>query len=163
MSASNHTEQDAIEQLVAQYLTSEAHHIDGRKLLDRARKTRRRHVTWRRIGIVFATAATVILAVTLGIITAPGQSTQPDIPQIIRPIAAGGSAISNSFTTAHASFTSIRQSVAELHYPVTAPSRSDIQPLVAQFQTTWKNDAAYMSGKLRTSISNVVANAGLAL
>ena len=163
MSAPNHTEPDAIEQLVAQYLTSEAHKIDGRAILDRARETHRRHVTWRRIGIVFATAAAIILAVILGLIVSPDHPTQPDIPQIIRPLAAGGSAIGNSFTTAHASFASIRQAVTERYYPVITPAHSDIQPIVVQFQTTWKNDAAYMSGKLRTSISNVVANAGLAL
>ena len=163
MSAPDHSAPDAIEQLVAQYLTSQAREVDGRAILERARETERKHVTRRRIAIVFAAAAAIIIIVTLGLVVIPGQPAAPNIPEVIQPITAGGSTLGSSFATARASFASIRQAVTERPEPAPAPAQNNLQPIVTEFRTTMKNDAAYMGGKLRTSISHVVSNAGLTL
>ena len=163
MNASNDREAEAIERLVAEYLKAEATTVDGRALLDRALETRRRHLTWRRVAIVFAAAAAVILVVTLGLMATPEPPGQPDIPQVIRPVTEGAGTLGDSFGTVHASLLAIRQSVEELHSPVISPTTANLQPIAAEFKTTLRDDASYMGGKLRTSISIVVTRAGLAL
>ena len=156
-------DRDHVEQLVREYLNYEASKVDGRAILERVRESRRRRAAHRRIAVAFATAAAVVIVVALGLLAAPGRPKHPDISQVISPIAASGSEMKDCFNTLHATLASLKPDIQQMSNTFRTPPMNGVRPSLAEFKTTLASDTAYVSGKLRTSIKNVVDRAGLTL
>ena len=156
-------ESDAVEQLVAEYLKAEAETVDGRALVDRVRETRRRRRTRRRVGVLFATAAAAVIAVTLGLMALPDRPSRQEPPNIIAPIANHAEEMAGSLRTVGLAVSALRPVMRDFEHAIPTSPKSGMGRAVGGLKASFANDAAYMSGKLRASIRDVLDRAGLIL
>jgi hypothetical protein len=156
---------DPIDQLVADYLETEAASSQTQALLDRVRATRHRQQHWREARLWLATAAMLVIGVGIGVILLPGKTPPPkSVPgtaRLLEPIREQGRAMTDSMKAL-----ALLMPGVDDGSPIasTLPTASAISiPEFGQLRETLKQDASQVGGQLRASILLTLDNAGITL
>ena len=153
---------DLVEKLVADYLEAGGATVDGRAILDRVQRTRRRRQIRRWYALPAAAAAIIAVAIVGFVVMRPEGRTPPTTHRIAQAARAQGrNALSGWQTIADSAVSSLDSAASGMIETIPAQPTPDLSDAVAGATETLLADAKHVGGKLKSLFSGSLRKTGL--
>ena len=154
---------DPIDKLVAEYLRAEATQVDAVALARRVCETRRRKAHQHRRTRLLAIAAVLAVALTVALLALTRRTPADSPGAVIHTVAQQTREMAGGVGTVWTAISGLRDAAPPVLPTFEQKEPGLVRTAVDDWKDSFNHDAAYVSGKMRASVEDVLDRAGLTL